>query len=99
MEAYRLYTVVPRLVHMIEELTNWYVRMNKERFAGERGDAERADALSTLFEVLLMLSRMMSPLTPFFTELMYQNLRRVIADAPASVHYLMMPEVNQVSYP
>ena len=42
-----------------------------------------------------MLSRMMSPLTPFFTELMYQNLRRVIVDAPASVHYLMMPEVNQ----
>ena len=57
MEAYRLYTVVPRLVHMIEELTNWYVRMNKERFAGERGDDERADALSTLFEVRLLLTR------------------------------------------
>lgn len=42
-----------------------------------------------------MLARMMSPLTPFFTELMYQNLRRVIPEAPASVHYLMMPEVNQ----
>lgn len=95
MEAYRLYTVVPRLVHMIEELTNWYVRMNKERFAGERGDDERADALSTLFEVLLMLCTMMSPLTPFFTELMYRNLRQVIVNAPASVHYLMMPEVNQ----
>ena len=46
-------------------------------------------------QVLLMLARMMSPLTPFFTELMYQNLRRVIPEAPASVHYLMMPEVNQ----
>ena len=56
MEAYRLYTVVPRLVHMIDELTNWYVRMNKERFAGERGDDERADALSTLFEVRLPCS-------------------------------------------
>ena len=38
-----------------------------------------------------MLCTMMSPLTPFFTELMYQNLRLVIVDAPASVHYLMMP--------
>jgi isoleucyl-tRNA synthetase len=31
MAAYRLYTVVPRLVQFIENLTNWYVRMNRKR--------------------------------------------------------------------
>lgn len=31
MEAYRLYTVVPKLVQFIENLTNWYVRMNRKR--------------------------------------------------------------------
>ena len=69
--------------------------MNKERFAGERGVDTCADALCTLFEVLLMLCRMMAPLTPFFTELIYRNLRRVLpAGAAESVHFLMIPEAD-----
>eukprot|EP00966_Prymnesium_polylepis_P082170 1903351-Prymnesium_polylepis.1 len=97
MEAYRLYTVVPRLVGAIELLTNWYIRMNKERFSGERGAEERTFALSTLYEVLVMLCRLMAPLTPFFTEFVYQNLRKVMPDAPASIHFTMIPEVNQAA--
>lgn len=31
MAAYRLYTVIPRLVKFIDDLTNWYVRMNRKR--------------------------------------------------------------------
>lgn len=31
MAAYRLYTVVPRLVKFVDQLTNWYVRMNRKR--------------------------------------------------------------------
>jgi isoleucyl-tRNA synthetase len=31
MQAYRLYTVVPRLCDFIEQLTNWYVRLNRDR--------------------------------------------------------------------
>ena len=84
MEAYRLYTVVPRLVEMVEQLTNWYLRMNKERFEGGRGEDERRDSLSVAFEVLMGLCRMMAPLTPFLTELIYQNLRRAVPDAPES---------------
>ena len=97
MEAYRLYTVVPRLVELIDQLTNWYIRMNKDRFSGERGAGERRTSLCTLFEVLMMLCRMMAPLTPFFAEHVYQNLRRVVPDAPASVHFLMIPEVNEAA--
>jgi isoleucyl-tRNA synthetase len=97
MEAYRLYTVVPRLLDLIEQLTNWYIRMNRERFSGERGPSERHSSLATLFEVMLMLCRMMAPLTPFFAEHVYQNLRRAILDAPASVHFLMIPEVNDAA--
>ena len=93
MEAYRLYTVVPRLVEMVEQLTNWYLRMNKERFEGGRGEDERRDSLSVAFEVLMGLCRMMAPLTPFLTELIYQNLRRAVADAPESVHFLEIPQV------
>ena len=90
---HRLYTVVPRLVEMVEQLTNWYLRMNKERFEGGRGEDERRDSLSVAFEVLMGLCRMMAPLTPFLTELIYQNLRRAVPDAPESVHFLEIPQV------
>jgi len=97
MEAYRLYTVVPKLVGLIDALTNWYIRMNKERFSGDRGEDECTTSLCVLFEVLVMLCRMMAPLTPFFTELIFQNLRRAIPDAPQSIHFLMIPDVNEAA--
>ena len=81
MVAYRLYTVVPRLVKFVDNLTNWYVRMNRRRLKGS--DAGRADtrlALDTLFSVLLGLVEMMAPFTPFITETMFQNLRQVLVD-------------------
>jgi len=91
MEAYRLYTVVPKLVRLIERLTNWYVRMNKDRFSGD----EKLTSLSVLYEVLLMLCKTMAPLTPFFVELQYQNLRLALpaAERFASVHFDMIPQV------
>ncbi|UYV78874.1 IARS [Cordylochernes scorpioides] len=100
MAAYRLYTVVPRLIKYVDQLTNWYVRMNKKRFKGE-GETSREDwlqSLKTLFSVQYTMIRMMAPFTPFLTELMYQNLRSLLGqeveDSKASVHYLMLPEVR-----
>jgi len=94
MEAYRLYMVVPRLVGAIDLLTNWYIRMNKERFAGERGAEDRKASLCTLYEVLVMLCQLMAPFTPFFTEFVWRNLRKVAPDAPESIHFQPIPEVN-----
>lgn len=97
MEAYRLYTVVPRLVEMIEQLTNWYIRMNKERFSGGSGEEDRRASLCTLFEVLFTLCSIMAPLTPFFVEAQYQNLKRALPESErfGSIHFTFIPEVNQ----
>ncbi|XP_065333424.1 isoleucine--tRNA ligase, cytoplasmic [Cloeon dipterum] len=92
MAAYRLYTVVPRLVQFIENLTNWYVRMNRKRLKGEGGDADCNQALSTLFKVLYSMTCVMAPFTPFLTELMYQNLKHLMPNPQDCVHYVMMPE-------
>ncbi len=110
MKAYRLYTVAPRLVSFIEELTNWYVRLNRERIKGtQMGDEDNGVyGLNVLFEVLMTMSRLMSPFTPFFAEYMYQGLRKycplygnkdpaVPVDALGkadSVHYLMLPTAD-----
>jgi isoleucyl-tRNA synthetase len=105
MRAYRLYTVVPRLLKFIDELTNWYVRLNRERLKGARGRDEQLTGLSVLFEVLLTMALVMSPVTPFFSEYLYQNLRCLMetkeadaVDAPGkaeSVHYLMLPAEDE----
>jgi len=94
MAAYRLYTVVPRLVKFIDNLTNWYVRMNRKRLKGEGGVQDCHHALLTLYHVLYSVVRVMAPFTPFLTEHVYRNLRHFLkADAIMdSVHYLMLPE-------
>eukprot|EP00924_Labyrinthula_sp_SR-Ha-C_P008800 augustus_masked-scaffold_2-processed-gene-3.48-mRNA-1 protein AED:0.01 eAED:0.02 QI:0/-1/0/1/-1/1/1/0/1176 len=104
MEAYRLYTVVPKLVDFIGQLTNWYVRLNRDRL--KNVDNTKDDciiALSTLYTVLSELTTLMAPFTPFFTEYLHQMLHvPVNVDAFAkddlksaaidSVHFKMLPE-------
>lgn len=59
MAAYRLYTIIPRLLNLIDELTNWYIRFNRKRLKGEDGKEDTNLALNTLFEALLTLCRTM----------------------------------------
>ena len=83
MEAYRLYNVVPQLFGFIEDLTNWYIRLNRGRFWGEDITPDKIAAYSTLYEVLLELSKLMAPFAPFLSEHLYQQLE-ALADRPAS---------------
>lgn len=51
--------MVPRLLLLIDELTNWYIRFNRARLKGEGGPEETITALNTLFETLYTLCRTM----------------------------------------
>ncbi|XP_069822571.1 isoleucine--tRNA ligase, cytoplasmic [Dendropsophus ebraccatus] len=101
MTAYRLYTVVPRLVRFVDMLTNWYVRMNRRRLKGESGTDDCLMALETLFSVLFSMCRLMAPFTPFITEMMYQKLKLLLDPTSVqekdsqSIHYLMLPPVRE----
>ena len=88
MAAYRLYTVVPRLVKFVDILTNWYVRSNRKRLKGEAGRTDCLRSLETLFGVILTMVKMMAPFVPFLTEHMYQKLRMLLdSEAPAYTRY------------
>ncbi|KAI8453515.1 isoleucyl-tRNA synthetase [Phakopsora pachyrhizi] len=104
MEAYRLYTVVPQMLDLVDELTNWYIRFNRRRLKGENGPEEAVMALNTLFETLLTLCRTLSPFTPFLTENIYQGLRQFFPKSSQnlgygkdmrSVHFLSFPVVRE----
>ncbi|KAL8925350.1 MAG: hypothetical protein Q9172_002281 [Xanthocarpia lactea] len=100
MAAYRLYTVVPKLLELIDNTTNWYIRFNRRRLKGELGIDDTQRALNTLFEVLYTLARGLAPFTPFITDNIYQRLLPYIpdhlqAEDPRSVHFLPFPEVRE----
>lgn len=76
MGAYRLYTVMPALVRFVVQLTNWYVRLNRDRLKGMEGD-DTETGLQVLYDVLLNVTIMMTPFTPFITEYFYQHLRKM----------------------
>merc|ERR1712180_206066 len=79
MAHYRLYTVLPRLMKFIDNLTNWYVRTNRKRIKGENTTSEDCRAaLDTLFTVVYTMVRVFAPFTPFLTEHMYQNLKHLV---------------------
>lgn len=58
-------------------MTVRYVRLNRDRLKGSSGEQEALLGLNVLFEVLLTMSQIMSPFTPFFAEYLYQNLRKL----------------------
>ncbi|EZA51423.1 Isoleucyl-tRNA synthetase, cytoplasmic [Ooceraea biroi] len=95
MEAYRLYTVVPHLIKYIDNLTNWYVRMNRRRIKGENCNMKDClMALNTLFSVVFAMVRTNAPFTPFLTEFMFQRMSKRLAPTDEnmdSVHYQLMP--------
>jgi isoleucyl-tRNA synthetase len=98
MEGYRLYNVVPALFAFIEDLTNWYIRLNRGRFWGADISADKIAAYSTLYEVLLELSKVMAPFAPFLSEHLYQALAQLAGQPaqPNSVHLCDYPEAESV---
>ena len=60
----------------VDDLSNWYIRRNRRRFwrSKDASDTDKTAAYETLYEILVMLSRLLAPCMPFLTERMYQNL-------------------------
>uniref|UniRef100_A0A803Q6V4 Uncharacterized protein n=1 Tax=Cannabis sativa TaxID=3483 RepID=A0A803Q6V4_CANSA len=94
MDAYRLYTVVPYLLKFLDNLTNIYVRFNRKRLKGRTGEEDCRTALSTLYNVLLVSCKVMAPFTPFFTEVLYQNMQKVSNDTEESIHHCSFPQAE-----
>lgn len=91
MEAYHLYNVVPALLNFIEDLTNWYIRLNRARFWGEGLTDDKCAAYSTLYTTIKEISLAMAPFTPFLSEYIFQELGRFGQNEAESVHLCKYP--------
>lgn len=91
MQGYRLYTVVPILLEFVDELTNWYIRLNRRRFWASDSGEDKQAAYEALYEVLITLCRLMAPFTPFVCDAMYSNLKNLLSHSEESIHLEAFP--------
>ena len=72
-----------------EDLSNWYIRRNRERFWSSKIDNSKISVYQTTYQVLVGLSQVIAPITPFISEEIYQNLT-----LEQSVHLSSFPKYN-----
>lgn len=91
MAQYDLHAAVSPFIDFIEDLTNWYIRRSRRRFWESEDSPDRRAAFATLYEVLMVFSKIIAPFIPFTAEDMYQQLR--VETDPESVHLCDFPHV------
>ncbi len=80
----------------VDKLSNWYVRLGRKRYWGEKFTEDKKAAYMTLYTVLTTYAKLSAPFTPFMSETIYQNLvRNFDKNAPISVHLCNYPVANK----
>ncbi len=92
---YLIYPFMRMAEEFIDQLSNWYIRRNRQRFWDPAGTnvEDKAAAYHTLYEVLTTLTKLLAPVVPFVTERVYGNLR--LEGDPESVHLCDYPVADE----
>ncbi len=78
-----------------ENLSNWYVRLNRKRFWGGGYSKDKLSAYQTLYTCLETVSRLMAPIAPFYADRLFLDLNVVAkAESCESVHLADYPQCN-----
>jgi isoleucyl-tRNA synthetase len=81
----------------VEELSNWYVRRSRRRFWKEGKSINKTAAYQTLYECLVSLAKIISPIAPFMGEWLFRQLNQVTAKDEISVHLSFYPTVEETA--
>ena len=78
-----------------EHLSNWYVRLCRRRFWKGEYETDKISAYQTLYECLETLTRLMAPISPFFSETIFKNLNAITNRFTAeSIHHTLFPKYD-----
>ena len=78
-----------------DNLSNWYVRLNRKRFWGGGMTADKLSAYQTLYTCLETVAKLMAPIAPFYADMLYMDLVKVTGrDSVVSVHLAKFPEAD-----
>ncbi len=79
-----------------DDLSNWYVRLNRKRFWGKEMSADKMSAYQTLYECLETVARLLAPFAPFYADKLYTDLTSVTGRGNMdSVHLASFPEADE----
>jgi isoleucyl-tRNA synthetase len=92
MEAYDIPNALKPVLTFIDDASNWYVRRSRKRFWKSEDDNDKSDAYRTLHYVLVRLSIVLAPFTPFLAEELYTKLT-----GHKSVHLLDWPQTGHIN--
>ncbi len=92
MEEYNIPKALENVLPFIDDLSNWFVRRSRRRFSKNDDAADKNSAYATLYYVLVYLSKILAPFTPFLSEELYQKM----TGNTDSVHLLDWPEVDEI---
>ena len=82
---------------VVDNLSNWFVRLNRKRFWGSSMSQDKLSAYQTLYICLETLSKLIAPVSPFFADRLYTDLMAVTQrEDAASVHLARYPQYNEV---
>lgn len=98
-EAFEDYepTRVGRMIStfVIDNLSNWYVRLCRKRFWAGEMDDDKLSAYQTLYRCLFTVSKLMAPIAPFYADRLYGDLKAASAEnGCVSVHLSAFPKVE-----
>ncbi len=93
LENYKITETTKILDKLVDDMSNWYVRLSRQRFWTKEMTQDKINAYMTLYTALVTIAKASAPMIPFMTEDIYQNLVRSIdKDAPESIHLCDFPE-------
>ena len=79
-----------------DNLSNWYVRLNRKRFWGSSMSTDKLSAYQTLYTCLETVAKLMAPIAPFYSDMLFKDLVSVTGrDASISVHLAKFPVCNE----
>ena len=78
-----------------DNLSNWYVRLNRKRYWGGEYSKDKIAAYQTLYTCLVEVSKLMAPISPFFADQLYHDLTSVCSSTDESVHLTLFPVYDE----
>ena len=79
-----------------ENLSNWYVRLNRKRYWGGEFDRDKLAAYQTLYVCLETVSQLAAPIVPFYMDRLFTDLNNITGrHKESSVHLVLFPEYDQ----
>ena len=94
LDHYQVNDAVDILEIFIDNVSNWYIRLNRKRYWSSEIDQSKINAYLILYTILKEMSKTIAPMLPFISETIYQNLK--FENDPQSVHLCSYPDCNYI---